>query len=163
MDTETKTSVFRIEKMRSDAVLTLSNGDTVPGCFFVAAAIAGAAGAERVADVLNAEHGFFPFERHDLSGPRTVLYNRAQVVTIALADNETRREPGYELATRRLVSLRLSNGICVVGSVRVYRPEGRDRLSDWARGADHFRYVETDEGTLIINVEHVTEVSEVRG
>jgi hypothetical protein len=46
--------------------------------------------------------------------------------------------------------------------VRVYRPEGRDRLSDWARQPEHFRYVETpDDTTLIINVAHIIEVSEV--
>ena len=51
-------------------------------------------------------------------------------------------------ATRRVVGLRLSNGRRVVGTVRVYRPEGRNRLSDWARHPEHFRYVETGETTL---------------
>ena len=40
-------------------------------------------------------------------------------------------------------------------------PEGRDRLSDWARDPEIFRYVETDETTLIVNMAHVIEVNEV--
>jgi len=48
----------------------------------------------------------------------------------------------------------------VTGSVRVYRPEGRDRLSDWARNLDTFRYLETEEATLLVNIAHVIEVGE---
>ena len=81
--------------------------------------------------------GFFPFELHDDdSGPQTVVYNRHHVVTVALADAEARRDPGYKVARQRFVSVLLSNGARLSGSVRVYRPEGRDRLSDWARQAE---------------------------
>ena len=45
--------------------------------------------------------------------------------------------------------------------MRVYRPEGRDRLSDWTRQPETFRYVETDDTTVIVNVAHIVEVSEV--
>ena len=38
---------------------------------------------------------------------------------------------------------------------------GRDRLSDWARQPETFRYVETDEATLLVNVAHIIEVSEI--
>jgi hypothetical protein len=155
-------SEFRVEKSRSHATLTLSSGDTVLGCFFVAGSSAHApAGPERVGELLNAESGFFPFEVHDRGSPRAVLFNRAQVVTVALAANEAQQDPGYDVATTRLVAMRLSNGRKLVGTVRVYRPEKRDRLSDWARQSDQFRYVESDQMTLIVNVAHVIEVSEV--
>ena len=45
--------------------------------------------------------------------------------------------------------------------MRVYRPEGYNRLSDWARDADLFCYVETGATTLLVNIAHVIEVSEV--
>jgi hypothetical protein len=45
--------------------------------------------------------------------------------------------------------------------VRVYRPEGRDRLSDWARQPETFRYLETSDMALLINAEHIVDVSEV--
>jgi hypothetical protein len=55
----------------------------------------------------------------------------------------------------------LSTGDHLQGAVRVYRPEGRDRLSDWARQTEVFRYVETEEKTLIVNSAHIVEISEV--
>jgi len=157
---EQATSEFRIEKERVDALVTLSNGQSTPGHFFIATASARYTGPERVGELLNAEAGFFPFETRDPHGSRTVLYNRRHVILVALADNEARRDPGYEVATERFVSVLLSNGRRVTGSVRVYRPEGRDRLSDWARNLDTFRYLETEEATLLVNIAHVIEVGE---
>jgi hypothetical protein len=154
-------SEFRIEKERIDAVITLSNGDSAPGHFFVARASARTPGPERVGELLNAEPGFFPFETLDGHGTRTVLYNRRQVIMVALAENEARRDPGYDVATERFVSVLLSNGQRVAGSVRVHLPEGRDRLSDWARHADTFRYIEMGEALLLVNIAHVLEVREV--
>ena len=161
MQTEPAASEFRVEKQRIDALLTLANGDSAPGHFFVARNSAHSAGPERVGELLNAEAGFFPFETLDGHGTRTVLYNRRHVIVVALADNEARRDPGYDVATERFVSLLLSNGKRVIGSIRVYLPEGRDRLSDWARLADGFRYIEIGDTTLLVNIAHVIEVSEV--
>jgi hypothetical protein len=155
-------SEFRVEKERVDALITLSNGDSAPGHFFVAKNSAHTAGPERVGEMLNAEPGFFPFETLDGHGTRTVLFSRRQVIMVALSENEARRDPGYDVAPERFVSVLLSNGCRVTGSVRVYRPPGHDRLSDWARQADTFRYIETGETTVLVNIAHVVEVSEVR-
>jgi hypothetical protein len=160
MDIDPKVSGFRIEKARNHASLTLANGQTVFGCFFVAGASLRSTGQERVIDVLNDEAGFFPFEVHDDGPVRTVLYNRSHIIMVILANPEARRDPGYEVATERRVSLELSNGRSLDGSVRVYRPEGRDRLSDWARHPDRFRYVEAGDATVIVNVAHIIDVSE---
>jgi hypothetical protein len=43
----------------------------------------------------------------------------------------------------------------------VYRPEGRDRLSDWARHGGRFRYVETVGATFIVNADQIVDVHEV--
>jgi hypothetical protein len=161
MYTERLASEFRIEKERIDALITLVSGDSAPGHFFVARASAHTAGFERVGELLNAETGFFPFETLDGLGTRTVLYNRRHVIMVALAENEARRDPGYDVATERFVSVLLSNGDRVAGSVRVYGPQGRGRVSDWARHADTFRYLERGETTLLVNIAHVIEVSEV--
>ena len=161
MESDAGGSEFRVEKRRAEAIVTLSSGGVTRGCFFTAGGSARRAGPERVGDLLNAEAGFFPFEIHDGGGVRTVLFNRGHVVVVALDDNEASREPGYGVATRRVVSLLLSNGQRVVGVVRVYQPEGRDRLSDWARQPEAFRYVELPDTTLIVNVAHIVDVSEV--
>jgi hypothetical protein len=61
------------------------------------------------------------------------------------------------------VSLLLSDGQRVEGAVRVYRPEGRDRLNDWTRQPEIFRYVEGPDSTLIVNATHIVAVTEVPG
>jgi hypothetical protein len=153
-------SGFRVEKTRVDATLTLSNGDSTFGSFFVATASAHYPGAERVEEVLNAEPGFFPFEHRDGAHCRTVLHNRSHIVMVALNNEEEKRDPGYDIAARRFVSVLLSNGRRVTGAVRIYRPEGHDRLSDWARHSEAFRYVELGETTLLVNIAHIIEVNE---
>ena len=80
---------------------------------------------------------------------------------VVLGDNEASRDPGYSVAKRHVVSLLLSSGQRVVGAIRVYRPEGRDRLSDWARQPETFRYLEAADATVIINMTHVIDVHEV--
>jgi len=72
-------SGFRFEKRRADAVVRLAGGDAVKGCFFVAGS-ATHDGTERVAELLNSEAGFFPFEIEGTGGAHTVLYHRAHVV-----------------------------------------------------------------------------------
>ena len=155
-------SEFRIEKRRAEAALTLTTGTTVRGCFFLSGSSASHSGPERVADLLNAETGFFPFELNAGTVPHTVLYNRTQVVLVTLLENtvEAQLDPGYSVATERAIRMLLSNGHPVEGRVRVYRPSGRDRLSDYARGAEGFRYVETAAGTLIVNADHIVELRE---
>jgi hypothetical protein len=127
----------------------------------VAGASARHLGPESVGDLLNADMGFLPFEADDPDGPLTVLLNRSHIVMVTLAENEAAREPAYNVAMRRTVLLTLSNGTRIAGCVSVYRPAGRDRLSDWAQNGDRFRYVELPEATVIVNVDHIVEAREL--
>lgn len=153
-------SEFRFEKQRVSATLTLAPGTSVSGCFFVAAHTAHRAGAERIGDLLNEQTGFFPFELRDGS---TVLYNRTHLVAVALEPGvtEAERDPGYDVATHRHVGMLLSTGMRVKGKVAVYAAPGRDRLSDYARSPQTFRYVVTQKNTLIINAAHIVELMEL--
>ena len=137
-------SQFRIEKRRALAALTLTTGTTVPGCFFLSGSHAIHPGPERVADLSNAEAGL------------------SQVVAVTLLDDtiESQLDPGYAVATEREVRVLLSNGRFVQGRARVYRPTGRDRLSDYARIPEAFRYIETVDGTVIVNTAHRVELRE---
>jgi hypothetical protein len=153
---------YRYEKHRAEAVVNLAGGETVRGYFFTAAGSPLHAGSERVGDLLNAESGFLPFELLD-SGGRTILYNRPQVITVRVFDDEARRDTGYSVAAKQLVSLLLSDGRRLTGAVRIYRPEGRDRLSDWTRQPEAFRYIESDEATIIVNAAHIVSLHEVSG
>jgi len=161
MSAASSPSEFRFEKQRVEATITASSGQTTRGFFFTAGTGRHDAGRERVGELLNGGAGFFPFEVHDSAGTRTVLYNRAHVILVGLSENEEERVPGYAVATRRRVSILLSSGQHVVGFVRVYQPEGRDRLSDWTRQPEAFRYLDTGDGTLLVNATHVVDVSEV--
>jgi hypothetical protein len=161
MASEPVASDYRVEKARTNAIVTLSTGESAHGYFFVSKDSARLAGPERVGELLNGEEGFFPFEISEGSFRRTVLYNRVHVVVVMLADQEARRDPGYEIATYRTVSILMSNGRRLTGTVRIYQPEGRDRLSDWARYGERFRYVESEDGTFLVNLTHVIEVSEI--
>ena len=155
-------SDLRVEKRRAAAELTLSSGRRVRGAFFLAGSSATHAGPERIADLLNGETGFFPFALEGSGQLDTALYNRAQVVSVKLVGSteEATLDPGYELATERQVAMLLSNGDTITGAVRVYRPAGRDRLSDYARAGDAFRYVESAEATFIVNMSHIVELRE---
>ena len=161
MPTRSTSSEYRFEKQRVDATVTLSSGLSTRGCFFTASESTRYDGPERIGDLLNTEEGFFPFEIHEEEGTRTVLYNRGHVVLVGLSDNEEEREPGYSVATRRFVSVLLTTGQRIVGSVRVYRPQGRDRLSDWTRQPETFRYIEAGDMTVLVNAAHIIDVSEV--
>jgi hypothetical protein len=155
-------SQYRVEKRRVGAELTLTSGPRRTGCFFLTPAQASPARTERVADLLNAEAGFFPFDIASPAPAETVLVNREQVVYVKLIEpsNEPQLDAGYDVARERRVEMLLSNGERLHGAVRVYCPEGRDRLSDYARSTLRFRYVETPAAIFVVNASHIVELRE---
>ena len=160
---DVETSQFRVEKARTEGTLMLSNGTTVHGSFFVAGSSATHAGPERIKDVLNTEHGFFPFEVQvkDRDARQTFLYNRDHIIYVELqGSHEARLDPGYDVATRRTVTMLCSNGARLKGVVSVHRPQGRDRLSDFARYSEQFSYLEGPDATYLVNVRHLIELVE---
>jgi len=155
-------SEFRLEKHRIPAELTLATGARVSGWFFVSDGTAAHTGPERVGDLLNGQDGgFFPFEIRD---GVTALYNRAHVALVALPPGvaEAELDPGYHVARRRTVTMLLSTGGRLAGTVAVYRPAGHDRVSDYARSDEQFRYLVTAERTFIVNSSHIVELTEIR-
>jgi hypothetical protein len=158
-------SQFHTETARVPGTLTLSNGTAVPGAFFVAAASPTHPGPMRVKDLLNLERAFFPFEVSESPEARTHLFNRGHVVLVTLAsDSEPRIDAGYDVARSRRVSLRLTTGLEVVGAIRIYQRPGHERTSDYARdriAEETFRYLEREADTLIVNMAHVVQISEI--
>lgn len=148
-----------MEKSRVEATLTLSNGSTVRGCFFVSSNSRTHSGPERIEEMLNAETGFFPFEVSESAS--TVLYNRDHLVLVELTGtDDARSDPAYDFASEKIVGLLLSTGEQLHGAVRVYRPQGFDRLSDFARAGETFLYLETLSATYLFNIRHVLELAE---
>ena len=153
-------SEFRVEKRREAAEITLTTGSSISGAFFLAGSSHAHAGSERVGDLLNFEAGFFPFA---IDGGGTELINRAHVLKVILPTPviESQLDAAYDVATRRNVSLLLTNGERVNGIVAVHRPPGRDRLSDFARLEERFRYLELPDRTILVNSAHIVAMSEV--
>lgn len=153
-------SEFRVEKRREAAEITLSTGATVSGHFFLSGSSQVHAGPQRVGELLNLEGGFFPFEAPN---GETSQINRAHVIKVALPEHviEAQLDDAYGVATRRYVVVLLSNGEKVTGHVAVYRPSGRDRLSDYAQIDDRFRYIEQANRTLLVNSQHIVSLLEV--
>jgi len=156
-------SQFRIEKRRVEVNLTLAGGRAHRGHLFLAGSTAQHQGPELAVDLLNDADGVFPFESADRGG--TVMVNREHVVVVRLVESgeEARLESGYDVATVRHVTVTLTNGERLSGTVHVYLPEGRDRLSDFARSLSGFYYLETVDGTVLVNARHVVELSDVEG
>ena len=140
--------------------MTLVTGATLSGDFFLAGSSQQHTGPERIGDVMNHDAGFFPFE----SNGETALLNRAHVLKVTLPTQiiEAQLDAGYEVAVRRHVKVVLTTGEAITGHVVVYLPAGRDRLSDYAREDEHFRYVELTDRTVLINSAHIVALTEVR-
>ena len=157
---------FRIEKRHAKAALTLSNGRSVRGRFFLSASAANHAGPERIDDVLNTTARFFPFELEGVSeaSPRVVLYSPAHIVFVQVQDPEfdLRADPSYEVAPRESALFLLSHGEHVSGSMHILSPKPAARLSDFTKLTEPFHYVETNDRTLLLNFAHVIEISPLK-
>ena len=74
---------------------------------------------------------------------------------------EAELEPGYDVAPRHHVKLLLTTGESITGHVVVFLPPGHERLSDYARMDERFRYVELPDRTLLVNSAHIVALTEV--
>ncbi len=151
---------LRFEKHRAHARIVLTGGREHDGWFFVAGAAARHGGRERIADLLESNAGFVPFEMATGAGVETRLINPRHLVYVVLGTEEVDLHAEWVGGRRQPVTLWLSNGTRLVGVVYVDRPEGHDRLSDWTRQPDTFRYVESSEGLLLVNAAHVVDLTE---
>jgi hypothetical protein len=151
-------SQFRVQKQQVAASLVLSTGAMRHGCFFVVNSLTHG-GQERVGDLLNGASGFFPFQHDDGT---TGQYNRNHLVMVLLPAGmaEEEFEPGFSVLLRREVSLMLSTGTTIDGTVLVSGLAGHERLSDYARSSKQYWYILTLRGTVIVNSDHIVELVE---
>ena len=152
-------SQYRFDKIRVPAELSFTQGPPVSGSLFVAGSAFDHDGPERVEELLNARPGFLPFQREDGS---TALYNRLHIVVVRLGEEvqEVQSDPGFNVVKKRRVRMLLSTGESVAGIVPIYRPPGRDRLSDYSQIDEPFRYLVTPQRTLLVNSAHIVELME---
>jgi hypothetical protein len=152
-------SEFRIEKRRTEAALTLATGATIQGCFFLSGSRATHSGPERVGDLLNAEPGFFPFEI--ATGTEKVIAASDEVdAGEALVHPRKYNVEAVAFSPGRKCTCSCRPDGASRGGSYIYKPTGRDRLSDYARALEMFLYVETEGATIIINSAHIVELRE---
>ncbi len=160
MSTSFARASLRFEKHRAHARIVLTDGREHDGWFFVAGGAARHGGRERIADLLESATGFVPFEMDTATGGQTRLINPRHLVYVVLGSEKLDLHSDWVIGRRQPVTLWLSNGTRLVGVVYVDRPEGHDRLSDWTRQPDTFRYVESSDGLLLVNAAHVVDLTE---
>ena len=147
-------SQYRIEKQHDVmATITLASGVELRGSFFLADAATAHSGRERVYDLLNEPERFFPFDVEGRDGkPSYVsLLARSHVLFVTL--DEPAAELHYDdlslgMASRKFVSLLLTNGARMRGELFIVMPEGMDRVSDFANR----------DQMSIVNFDHVIEI-----
>lgn len=157
-------SDLRIEKRRVTVTVTTAAGPRHTGSLFLSAQAATHAGPERLVDLLNGGQAFVPFERVSPTGDREMrLLNRAHLVLVQAegAGDDVAGDPGYQVARKKSAVLTLTTGERIAGVLRVERPAGRDRLSDFLSGETGFCYFESPSGLLAVNLAHVTEITPV--
>ena len=163
MDPQGGSSEYRFEKRRAAAVVTMVGGEVARGSFFTPA-IRPAATAENVSRTCSTpKRAFFPSKWKAPTSRGPSCYNRSHLISAEIFDNEAGLDPDYAVASRRPVSILLSNGRRIEAFVRIASPAGRDRLSDWTRLPEVFRYVEFGDSILIVNAAHIVAFTEVPG
>ena len=151
-------SQFRVEKRRAEAELTLATGATLHGSFFLAASTPTQVGPERVADLLNAETGFFPFDSVVVPRPErsssTARTSSPCGCSSRSRKRSSRPDTGRDGAPRR-------DDAC---QRHAARGVGARLLSEGTRPVERlgairrvFRYLETARHTFIVNTAHVVE------
>ena len=156
----TDITVFRIRKREARVTLTLVNGRTARGAFFLSETAADHAGPERIDELLNAATRFVPFHVDaDTGRASVILLNRTQILMVSLPPSEADlvHDSSYEIARREPARLVLSNGERLVGEVHIAGLSDHARLSDVVN-LHMFLHVERPNQTVLVNVDHVVEL-----
>jgi hypothetical protein len=144
----------KIDKVKREAELTLSDGSRLKGSFFLyAQSPLREEGGELVFDVLNGEKRFIPMEA---PGGDMVLIQKDCVVTAKLAEKEWVADETYVKVIRVRVSL-LSEA-ALDGKIFVDLPEERSRLSDFFNLHKGFFYLNVDGAQHLVNFRFVKTV-----
>ena len=160
----TDITAFRVRKREARATLTLVNGRTARGAFFLSETAADHAGTERIDEVLNASMRFVPFHVDaDTGRSSVILLNRAHILMVSLPSSEAElvHDSSYEIARREPARLVLSNGERLVGEVHIAGPDNA-RLSDFTN-LHTFLPVERPKQTVLVNFDHVVELEPQQG
>src|SRR5690349_7734777 len=130
-------SDLAVPKRRVPVSVTLSGGLTRQVAVFLAEAVPGHAGSERLSDLLNGASDFIPALEPD-TRTMTFLNRTSVVIAEAAADAERTGADDLTIPTEHDVELMLDDGRVLRGLVTYVLPPDRARLADYLNDGSHF-------------------------
>jgi len=138
---------------RVAAVVTLANGEILPGQLHLQAAVARHSGQETPIEMLNRDEGFFPITFDD----GTVCFlSRAQVASVTCEWPEDDALEEIEASAHPIqLEVVLVSGESFEGQANVILPAPRSRPLDYVNSLRPFFVLRTESGPRLINRQHV--------
>jgi hypothetical protein len=143
---------FIVSKREVHVKLQLSTGQQVSGFIHCNVRSAEHHGRERVKDVLNGPSAMVPIHLADGS---YMLFNKAYIEVVELDHPDLAEEGETDLTDHRPIELLLADGMALHGTILVSTPPERSRTLDFLNRGERFFYLETEDGSRVIALQHV--------
>jgi hypothetical protein len=151
--------LLKIQKEKRAAEVIYRDRSRQAGSFFVSLTSSHRHGPESIADLLNGERRYLPFEMED--GPVVIVQKNA-ILMVCLQEREVAEIP--QRSDRVLAEVTFLSGHQVTGIIYNDLPSSYPRLSDCLNGARRFFHLEIESTDCLINsdsVKHVLSTSEI--
>jgi hypothetical protein len=150
---------FRVSKRPVPVRVRLSTGRQITAHLQCAEQAHGHHGRERVKDVLNAEDPVVPLWSE---GPAAcTLVNKRFIEMVELLEPDVVDPQEPDLSNHREVSVLMSSGTGIRGTLYISTPPGQSRTLDFLNRGERFFYLDTEHGMTIVHLEHVVTVSDL--
>jgi PAS domain-containing protein len=139
------------------AQLVLPGGESREVTVFLAEAVPGRIGGERLSDLLNAEAKFIPVS--DMATGRMTFLNSASIALARVdSEQELREEDQLTILTEHEVEVRLVDGQRLQGLFTYVLPDDRSRLTDYLNSPPAFLRLVQGQRVVLVNKRHVAYV-----
>ncbi len=151
---------LKLQKLRVQVIVRLSNGHAYKGDFLLAPTSDAHHGHERVKDLLNSPETMVPFFNPEKEA--AILLNKQHIQMVEMQGPDLAGDPENEpdFAEHRQLVVTLTAGIKIRGDILVTMPPGQDRTLDFLNRGEQFLYVNSRDGLRIINIDHLIAVED---
>ncbi|MCW5827819.1 MAG: hypothetical protein KIT79_00750 [Deltaproteobacteria bacterium] len=154
---------YQVAKRSVPVMVRLTNGNAHKGDFLLAAQAEQHHGAERVKDLLNGSGEMVPLFSHLHNTPILLNKRHIEMVELTEPDLASDADRDTDFAIHRQALLIMDSGSKLRGDLVVTMPSGHDRTLDFLNRGERFVYLESRDGTKIINLLHVIAVEDAKG
>ncbi len=137
---------MRIHKTKKQVELVFTDESQKEGSFFASLSSSHGHGSESIAELLNGERKYLPFECED--GQITIIQKNT-IVIVRMNNNEV--DHIAKLSTKIFARVTLVSGQIVSGFIYHDLPRNYPRLSDYFNNTEQFFYLETETKDCIVN------------